>query len=152
MDVGEVEAGACLVGDGVVEVRTGKMPYILGVIVIVVRVVILGGVVVLVFQLVIVLELVALVWAHAVLEVVLVVGGTVVPVVIVCHELPFSCLACSALRALDVEEAHVLGVRLDEVLALLDLGSHEVRYGALGRHGVIDGHLEKDAVLGLHGG
>ena len=96
VDVGEVEAGACLVGDGVVEVRTGKMPYILGVIVIVVRVVILGIVVVLVFQLVIVFELIALVRAHAILEVILVVGGAVVPVVIVCHELPFSSLACSA--------------------------------------------------------
>jgi hypothetical protein len=94
MDVGEVEAGACLVGNRMVEVRAGEMSYILGVIV--VRVVILGIIVVLIVQLVIVFELVALVRAHAILEIVLVIGGTMVPVVIVCHELPFSSLAYSA--------------------------------------------------------
>jgi NAD/NADP transhydrogenase beta subunit len=95
MDVGEVEAGTCLVRDRVVEISAAEMSYILGVIVIVVRVIIIDVVVVLAVELV-VLELVTLVRAHAVLEVVLVIGGAMVPVVIVCHELPFSSLACSA--------------------------------------------------------
>ena len=95
MDVGEVEARACLVRDRVVEVCTGEVTYVLGVIVVIVRVIIVGDVVVLVVRL-LVLEVIVLVGRKAVLEVVLVIGGTMVPVVIVCHELPFSSLAYSA--------------------------------------------------------
>ena len=66
VDVREVEARACLVRDRVVEVCTGEVTYVLGVIVVIVRVIIVGDVVVLVVRL-LVLEVIVLVGRKAVL-------------------------------------------------------------------------------------
>ena len=43
-------------------------------------------------------------------------------------------------------------VFLDVLAAVPDLGAHELAHGAVGDHGVLDGHALQDARLGVHGG
>src|SRR2546430_10980472 len=53
---------------------------------------------------------------------------------------------------LHIQVLDVLGVRLDEVLALLDVRAHEDREQAIGRGGVLDVHPEQRARLRVHRG
>src|SRR6478736_9189411 len=55
-------------------------------------------------------------------------------------------------RHLDIEESHVLGVALDERAALLDVLAHEDREHLVRLGRVVEGHLEHQALLGVHRG
>src|ERR1700712_1648878 len=64
-----------------------------------------------------------------------------------------SLMVGSPLRASsDVEEAHVLGVGLDEVLARLDVVAHQLGEDLVGHDGGLDANLQQGATLGVHGG
>ena len=58
----------------------------------------------------------------------------------------------SHLALLNIQEADVAGVFLDEFLAGFHLLAHKLAHHALGLHGVIDVHLQKRAGCRLHGG
>src|SRR5260221_9514076 len=55
-------------------------------------------------------------------------------------------------RASDVEVRNPQRVGLDELAARLDLVAHERREDLAGADGVLDLHLEQDALGGIHGG
>ena len=58
----------------------------------------------------------------------------------------------SHLALLNIQEADVAGVFLDELLARLHLLAHKLAHHALGLHGIVDVHLQKRAGCRLHGG
>src|SRR2546430_1865858 len=63
-------------------------------------------------------------------------------------------MASTAIRmwpSSDVEVADALGVRLDELLARLDVGPHQFLEGVVDRGHIVDGDLEEDARRGVHG-
>src|SRR5699024_1511716 len=59
---------------------------------------------------------------------------------------------CGGWDRLDIQEAHVLGVLLDEVTSGLDVLAHQHGENLIRSCGVIHGDLAQGAVLGIHGG
>ena len=57
-----------------------------------------------------------------------------------------------AATASDIKEPHVLRVALDERAALLDVFTHQDREHLVRARGVVEGDLQQDAVVGIHGG
>src|SRR5450755_5191916 len=61
-------------------------------------------------------------------------------------------MASLVLDQLDVEEANVFRVALDERPALFDVFTHQDREDLVGAQRVIDAYLEKHALVGIHRG
>src|SRR5579859_8085570 len=64
---------------------------------------------------------------------------------------PMASTAIRMKKRLDVEVADALGVRLDELLARLDVGPHHFLERVVHRRGVVDGDAQQHAGLRVHG-
>src|SRR5471032_1226150 len=82
------------------------------------------------------------------------IGGCSVTVQFPYLSVQFSLYGASLRRGLtlDVEEANVAGVALDEAAATLDVLAHQDREDLVGGSSVVEGDLEQDAVVGIHRG